>query len=133
MDSLELVDTILVNSTSATPVLSSVTSEIGKNYKIKAIGTANAGDTITFDAEYSLTGKVPADTWTDDVSGYESEGPNLLDLMVNNSFVNWGAFNEDHTYWYETVGDGNAFSFKINDIFPSNNSGSLIVEIYKLY
>lgn len=132
VDSLELVDIVNVAANSTTPTLSNFSSENGMTYKIKAIGTADAGDTIIFDAEYSKTNRISGDNWTDDVTGYESDGPNLLDLMVNGTFVNWGAYNEDHIYWYETTGNGGAFTFKINDTFPSNNSGSITVEVYKV-
>jgi predicted ribosomally synthesized peptide with SipW-like signal peptide len=104
----------------------------GAQYKIKASTTANAGDTIDFDAKYSITHRIDGDDWTDVVSGYESHGPTLLDLMVNGSFVDWGAYNSSHEYWHQVTGDGNLFSFKIYDIYYPNNTGSLIVEIYKL-
>lgn len=106
--------------------------ENGKTYRLKASGTANAGDSIDFDAEYSLTNNVLGDTWSDDVTNYEVYGPNLLDLKVDGSFVNWGGFNPTHEYWMDIIGDGTTITFEIYDIFPPNNTGSLFVDIYEL-
>jgi len=117
-----------------TPVVpSSISFQSGKLYKIVASGTAFAGDTIEFDAEYSITARIPGDTWTDSVSGYESYGPNLLDLKVNGAFIDWGAYNSDHIYEYQLTGTGSpvTFQFQIYDIYPPNNYGSLTVTIYE--
>lgn len=132
IDSLELVTSVNIPANLTTGV-SSITSEQGQNYKIKAVGTANAGDTIIFDAKYSLTERILNDTWTDVVSGYESAGPNLLNLMVNNVFVDWGQYNDEHTYWHEFTGDGNVLNFKVYDTYSSNNTGHITVEIYKIH
>ncbi len=127
-----LVETLQVPADNDQLTFSINPSTNGAQYKIKASTTANAGDTIDFDAKYSITGRVGGDTWTDIVSGYESYGSTLLDLMVNGSFVDWGAYNSSHEYWHQVTGDGNQFSFKIYDIYYPNNTGSLTVEIYKI-
>jgi len=99
------------------------------DYLLKASDVADAGDTIDFDAKYSITKRIIGDTWTDTVSGYVSYGPTLLDLFVNDSSVDWGAYNSAHEYWYELAGEGAPVSFYVYDIFPINNIGSLFVDI----
>ena len=101
----------------------------GVDYLLKATGVANAGDTIDFDAKYSITNRIPLDTWTDAVSDYESYGPTLLDLFVNGSSVDWGAYNEAHEYWYELAGGGDPVSFYVYDVYYPNNDASLSVDI----
>jgi len=97
------------------------------DYLLKATGVANAGGTIDFDAKYSSS--FFGDTWTDTVTGYESHGTELLDLFVNGSSVDWGAYNAAHKYWYELAGAGNPVSFYVYDIYYPNNTGSLSVDI----
>ncbi|MFH1770005.1 MAG: hypothetical protein ABH828_00435 [archaeon] len=103
----------------------------GTTYLVEASGTANAGDTIDFDAQYSLTNRIVNDIWTDLVSGYEGYGPDLLELKVNGNFVDWGAYNAMHKYMIELAGDGNQASFEIYDTYPVNNVGYLTVNIYE--
>jgi hypothetical protein len=127
-----LVDTINVYANTGVPV-SSVAFENGEEYKIVASGTAFAGDTIDFDAKYSLTNRISGDTWTDCVSGYESYGPTLLDLEVNGEFVDWGVYNPGHVYTIYLTGTGTPPSFElvVYDIYYPNNNGFITVEIYQ--
>lgn len=112
------------------PVLSVDPLELGSNYKIIARGTANAGDGIEFDAQYSY--RTPTSTvWTDYVNNYSSYGANLLDLYFNDQYGIWGNYSEDHVYEYQTVGDGEPATFCINDVYHINNSGYLYADIYK--
>ncbi|MBN2847625.1 MAG: hypothetical protein JXP72_04125 [Coriobacteriia bacterium] len=124
------LDTVVVPANTITPTLSTFVLEEGKTYTLRASGTAFAGDTIEFDAKYSITQRISGDTWTDLVSGYTSEGPELLDLFVNGAPGDWGAFNEAHVYTTQVVGTGEKLALHIYDIYPSNNTGSLTVEIY---
>ncbi len=126
-----LVQTLQINANSSTPV-SSMVLESGKNYLIKAIGMADAGDTIDFDAKYSITNRIAGDTLTDIVSGYASYGPTLLDLQINGASPDWGAYNPLHVYQIPYSGNGSALQFKIYDIHYPNNIGYLTVEIYEL-
>ncbi|MDP3998047.1 MAG: hypothetical protein Q8P89_00315, partial [bacterium] len=117
-----------------TPVESINSLLSGKDYLLKAYGMANAGDTIDFDAEYSLTNRIPGDTWTDAVSGYESWGGDLLDLQIKSLSTDWGVFNPQHIYWKDWSGTGSNLSFKVYDIYYPNNVGNLFVDIFaKLY
>ena len=103
----------------------------GVTYLLEASGTAFAGDTIDFDAKYSLTNRIFEDAWTDLVSGYVSYGPTLLELKANGNFVDWGAYNAAHTYQYFLTGDGNQATFDIYDVYYPNNVGALTVDIYQ--
>jgi len=130
----QLVQTFDVNANSeaADGVQSSNVLEQGKYYLVKISGYANAGDTIDFDAKYSITNKVLSDVWTDDVTGYESYGPTLLDMFVDGVSVDWGAYNTAHTYHYLMAGNDAPVSFEVYDVYPYNNTGYLTVEIYEI-
>lgn len=122
------VDEFNVNAqgtVSTSTVLSS-----GKTYWIKATGIAGAGDNITFDAKYSV--RVPNTVWTDSVQNYESYGPTLLDLQIDGSSPDWGAFSTIHTYWLTVIGTGAPLLFQIYDIYYPNNTGSLNIKIYEV-
>lgn len=124
-----LVDTVSVPAIGGV-VSSSINLETGKQYRLKATGTAFAGDTIDFDAKYSITNRITGDTWTDNVSGYESYGPDLLELKVDGGFVEWGDYNSGHVYNLCMPGTGSPVALEIYDIYYPNNTGSLTVEIY---
>ena len=125
-----LVDTVTVPA-AGTVVYSNITLDDGVEYLLEASGTAFAGDTIDFDAKYSITNRIPGDTWTDTVSGYEGYGTGLLDLKVNGAFVGWGVFNPAHVYSLTMTGTGATVELQIYDIYYPNNTGELTVEIYK--
>lgn len=135
------VETIAVPADNADGVSSANTLVSGKDYLLKASGTAHAcvtgcGYSIIFDPEYSTSNG--GTTWEDGVAApYVSYGPNLLDLMVNGVSVNWdddAVYNADHTYWYDFAGTGAPVSFQVFDLFYPNNSGNLTVDIFaKLY
>ncbi len=130
----DLLDTVTVPATDEDGV-SSVVLANSQTYLFVASGTANAGDGIEFDADYSFrTGS--SSTWTDSVSTYEGLGDQLLDLQVNGATVGWdfdNTFDGDHTYAYQFTGTGAVANFMVNDTFPSNNSGNLVVDIYPVY
>jgi len=127
-----LVDTVYVPANDPEPTNSSIDLVDGIDYILVATGTAFAGDTIDFDAKYSITKKESGDTWTDVVTNYESYGPTLLDLFVNGNLGAWGAYNPDHQYECTIIGDGSQVELWIYDIYYPNNAGSLIVYIYEL-
>ncbi len=126
------IETVIVPANSETTVSSAISLVSGKNYVFKASGTANAGDGIDFDVDYSF--RIPTSiTWTDAVSTYEYLGDTLLDLMVNSGFVNWdndAVYNPTHTYEYTFVGAGAPATFQVYDVYYPNNTGSLTVNIY---
>jgi len=128
-----LVDTVDVFANNTSTTYSSVILESGKNYQIKASGTAFAGDTIEFDAKYSTSSySVPLGTWTDSVAHYEGYGPTLLELSVDGVFVDWGPYNPGHVYYWNMTGGSSpiALALRIYDIYYPNNTGNLTVEIY---
>ncbi|MCA9382168.1 hypothetical protein KC660_02045, partial [Candidatus Dojkabacteria bacterium] len=61
----------------------------------------------------------------DDLTGNEG----FLELQVDDSNVDWGAFNPTHEYTYDVVGDGTPVSFRILDSYYGDNSGYLKVVI----
>ncbi len=126
-----LVDTVEVFANNPNPVESNIVLKSGVEYELEAIGTAFAGDTIDFDAKYSLTNRISGDAWTDNVSGYESHGPTLLDLFVNGGSVDWGAYSDIHTYYWTLIGDNMPLDLWIYDTYPSNNADFITVNIFE--
>lgn len=128
-DKLETVNVPAIDEDGVTTTAS---LEAGQDYLFVATGTADAGDGIEFDADYSFrTGS--STTWTDAVSTYEGLGDQLLDLQVNGATVAWddnATYNTNHKYNYFFSGADSTVTFRINDTFASNNSGSLSVDIY---
>jgi len=124
------VDEINVVAKDMPTVTSNITLVSGQKYLLRVSGTFGAGDNITADAKYSV--RAPNTFWTDYVQNYESYGPTLLDLQINNSSPNWGSYNPNHVYWLTYIGGGSSINFRIYDIYPSNNSGSLNVKIYRV-
>ncbi len=125
------VETVEVPANSDTPTESTVVLESGNDYSLKAHGTAYAcnqsGCVIEFDAEYSTS---DATDWVDGVAApYDTEGVDLLDLMVDGSYVDWGSYNPSHEYEIPMTGTGSTLSLLINDIHYPSNSGSIFVDI----
>ena len=129
-----VIETVEVPANDADGVSSDVVLEIGKDYFLKAYGTAwacnQSGCKIEFDAKYSISHSI-TDDWTDNVTKYESYGPTLLDLFVNGGSVDWGEYNSENTYQIPYVGTDNSLFVVIYDLVGSysNNAGSLFVEI----
>ncbi|MCL5095216.1 MAG: hypothetical protein M1575_00550 [Patescibacteria group bacterium] len=113
-----------------TPEVTSPVLNSGIAYAIRVSNTYDAGDGITADAKYSK--RAPNTGWTDYVQHYESYGPTLLDLQIDGTSPNWGAYNASHVYWQMVTGSGAALKFQISDFYPSNDTGALHVEIYKV-
>jgi len=125
------VDSLYIEADTLNPV-ESVPLEDGAKYKVVVKGTYFAGDGIEADAKCSFRTPTSIE-WTDLVNHYESFGPELLDLMMNGDSV-WGdECNPEHTYYTTVIGDGGPLSFNIYDIYPSNNTEGLDVEIYKFW
>jgi hypothetical protein len=128
-----LLDTLSIPALNAPVITSSVSLDAGTWYRFEVSGTYEAGDSITADAEYSYRPVGPGThVWQEPVENYESYGADLLDLKVNNGFVDWGPYNDSHTYTLDFLGLGNAVTFQINDFYASNDSGNLNVKIYAL-
>lgn len=104
--------------------------EVDTDYTLKAYGTANAGDGIDFDADFSYRAATSLE-WTDAVSTYEYLGDTLLDLMVDGGFVTWGdgTYHADHIYSYDLAGTGAPVVLGVYDTYFPGNTGSLFVDI----
>ncbi len=98
-------------------------------YVLKVNGTFGVGDYITADAECSTRKNSP---WNTIVKNYESHGEQLLDLEINKNKTEWGTCSPNHTYTKLIKGDGSEVKLSIRDIYPSNNTGTLNVTVYKL-
>lgn len=124
---LELVETVTVNAIESTPTDSNVPLESDKNYLLKASGTAIANpiSDIVFDAKYSST---DGRTWLDTVETLDD--PDILNLSVDGVFVDWGAYNPDHVYYWDMTGKDSLVALLIDDTRYDNNSGFLTVDIY---
>ncbi len=133
--------TIEANSTIGT---SSSALELGKSYMFKASGTwqDNSTQNHHIDAEYTTFGLPEWDAPTDGTTNW---GPDQKDLQVNELFVDWGAYSEDHVYTLMFDGAGLIVNFRVFDgkanasppvmmsgWYP-DNEGSLTVDIYKWY
>lgn len=131
-----LVDTVAVSSNGST-ALSSISLASGVDYKVAADGTyrfvnwANAG---IADAGYSL--RIPGSynssseiAWIsgDALGAYAG----YLEVKVNGSNVDWGAFNEAHHYETLVTGTGGQLSAKILDNAYGDNSGQIMLTIYE--
>jgi hypothetical protein len=127
-DEKRFIETVVVPAGKETDTFSVNTLAIGTKYILKARGTANAGDSIEFDARYSFrTGT--SSVWTDAVSTYEGYGNTLLDLFYNGT-TPWKSYNSSHKYEVSVPGTGSFATFRIYDIYYPNNSGNLYVDIY---
>lgn len=132
-----LLETIVVPANSELGASSVNVLDAEKDYFLKSYGTAMAcnqpGCVINFDAEYSTSDPIsPWLTWTDGVAApYTSYGVNLLDLKVDGNFVDWGIYNELHTYQIPYAGTGDNLDLAIYDIAGSyfNDSGSISVDL----
>ena len=131
----------LIVPASGITVVSSVL-KAGKEYQIKAEGTyIYSWANLPADAEWHL--RYGATNWEEDY--WDTAGGfyrySELDLLVNNTEYDWlgttdgtnfapHTYSPLHTYMIDSfIGNGQAVSFRIQDIDPSDNSGYLTVSI----
>ena len=115
-----LLETLTVNSAVMAGSDSFNVLDEGKCYKFKVIGTWTNRSFESVDAEYASPGN-----WT-----IHSDGPGLsgtwdirlLDLQVNDKFVEWGVYDSGHTYYQVFVGTGNIVNFRVFDGDPGTNT-----------
>jgi len=130
----KFVQTIQVeaqNDIPASPEFWTDELDSGKEYILRVSGTYDANDYITADAKYSMR-SVNGPDWTDIVKNYESYGPTLLDLFIDDVAPNWGVFNPGHVYWQTITGTGTQVKLQIYEIYAQNDSGALTVDIYEV-
>ena len=103
-------------------------------YLVKTSGTykywyPNHPEAIA-DAEWAETTALQKQGWNKgEGAGLYSKEHNL-DLMINNEAVDWGGYNENHTYLYELTGSNLRISFSIFDMNSRDNQGSISVTIF---
>jgi len=129
----------LAPATGDTITTSSLTP--GVSYFVEASGTYFAGGNGLFDiqadAEYSQDAiqraADPNADWTDSVNGYGSYGEKLLDLELDGSLTDWGAYSSDHRYTHTVSADGSPVTINANiyDVYYPNNTGGLCVALFK--
>lgn len=125
----EWVQTLIINADDEDGEASMILAS-DKEYRFLVSGTAYAGANIFFDADYSSRNGGP---WQDKVLGYETYGDKLLQLMLDGNETYWGEVDDiGHNYEMDYMGTGSTVNFTIYDIFYSNNTGSLTVEIYEM-
>jgi hypothetical protein len=118
----------------ATSVVS-IPAAPGYPYAITVHGTYFAGGIGDFDiqadAEYSQDWyqRMNLLPWTDLVRGYEGLGEGLLEMKVDGGFVEWGAFDNGHSYSIEHTATGATIDFQIYDTYAQNNTGGLCVGV----
>ncbi len=129
-----LAETLIIDCTSNTPVLSA-TLEAGQLYEIIASGTYKAGSSGGNDAEWK---------WIDPASPYEEPCDPVHDVIVDGVEYDWlgttdgivftpNTFSPDHVYKIYYIGKGQPASFYVEDYNSyHDNSGSLTVVINPL-
>ncbi|QQS22570.1 hypothetical protein IPM19_02970 [bacterium] len=137
----KLVETVSVNSNNPLGATTSATLQNGKQYLAVASGTWGNRSFETVDAKFTTP-----DGWSTVLDapqgGYQDE---LLELQVDDGFVEWGPYNTSHTYNYLMTGSGSTAKFRVYDFANQNdadnsssawfgdNVGPLTVKIYEVY
>jgi hypothetical protein len=135
----DLVETITVDSAVYSGTSSSVITEVYTDYMFKVSGTwmnnrVPLADAV--DAEYTSQ-----DAWANILPGPSGYDEGLLDLQVNEAFVDWGSYSSDNEYQLSFAGTGEVVNFRVfegnvenNELELSwydDNEGELTVEVYK--
>jgi hypothetical protein len=140
LNQYELVDEFSVDSKVYSGTISSVVTEVYSDYIIKVDGTWMNNRTPladAVDAEYTSQ-----DAWASFLPGPSGYDEGLLDLQVNEAFVDWGPYSSAHEYQLNFVGTGEAVDLRVfegdvaskelNKDWYSDNNGILNVKIYKV-
>lgn len=129
------VDSDEVVGTTSTKVLAA-----GQEYVIEISGEWQNRGFETVDASYTTP-----DGWTTVLAapqgGYSDD---LLETQINNAFVNWGPYSNNHEYSLVMTGTGSTANFRVYDMASGNpadmdpswygdNFGELEVEIFPIY
>jgi hypothetical protein len=135
----ELVQSLNVNSNDIDGENSN--SLTSGNYRFDISGTWQNRGFESVDADYTSS-----DGWTTHLSGPGAPGTwneKLLDVRINNQFVDWGPYSTTHTYSHIFTGSGTSVNFGVfdGDVTTGNqnpgwfgdNVGSMTVNIYRTY
>lgn len=136
LNGLYKVDTLSVDLKSTTGTNSNITLATGIQFLFKASGTWTNRPGEIVDAKYTTMNNWS--TWSDAPSGGFPNG--LLDLQVNNGFIDWGLYSAVHEYTHGFTGVNAKVNFRVfdgdvNSNTPysgwySDNVGNLTVDIY---
>lgn len=113
--------------------------EEGKSYlaEVSGVWLNDRNPDNHVDAEYSTE-----DVWETHMDGFTGYGNDILDLQVDNNFVDWGPYNGAHTYAASFIAtSSNPVKFRVYDgeggvpnaSWYNDNSGSLSVSVYEGY
>ena len=97
--------------------------EQGRRYRLRASGFWGSNATHGQDAFADFPFADPNDPVT------THEGVRLGLSVDGGSPGQWGNYNKFHVYEREVTGQGAALSLKCNDVFHTDNSGAVLVEI----
>lgn len=139
LDGMYFIETVNVPANKSTNTLSSSLVN-GANYVLKAKGTWTNSLNVA-DTEYASN-----NGWSSYFDGYDISpwflGEGEFDLVLDDNFVNWGAYSNTHEYSRNYVGSGMPAKFRIFDgdsnlgpLTPvsgwyGDNTGSIMVDIY---
>lgn len=144
--SLVKVDSVQVPVTSGVGIESNIETVTGTNYLLVASGTYRYQSGTTYgiaDAEWAKRNDAYKDNppaahgWTlgENTYGSPTTPPKGgLDILVDNTNIYWGDFNDDHIYQYDFAGTGNKIFFNIYDSAYGDNSNigdGMKVDIYE--
>ena len=130
--SWSVVETLTV-PVDGTVAISATTLQLGGTYRLRASGTfvISTGQGIEADAEYFDFSNPPSSI-TD--AGTSVDHGLAIDDAVVDSTRNpkWGAFAPTHVYEIDYAATGDSITAQFHDEVPSNNVGSLTLEILEL-
>lgn len=116
-----------------TVAISATTLELGGIYRLRASGTfvISTGQMIEADAEYFDFSNPPSSVTDGGVS--VDHGLAIDDAAVDlDRNPDWGPFTATHVYEIDYAATGNPITAQFHDEVPSNNAGSLMLEILEL-
>jgi hypothetical protein len=108
-------------ATALTPVL-----RRGQRYRLRASGVIATNAVAGQDAEFGFLLATPADpkTLIDVFQGLD------VGISIDGANPSWGPYNLAHVYEKTVVGRGRSLSLQLLDTQHSDNSGSLIVDVF---
>ncbi len=135
LDGMYFVETVLVNSALVAGANSSVLVS-GQEYRFDVSGTWTNRPGESVDAKFTTMNNWS--TWTDAPEGGYHE--DLIELQVNNAFVDWGTYSSAHAYSVAFTPAADAsVNFRVFDgdvltntplAWYSDNVGTLTVKVY---
>lgn len=122
-----VIETIVIDTANATPVVSQTTLQAGVTYRLRASGVASVIDGIDGDSEYYDFANPKDNACCEDV------GIGIDDPTVDTTTTpDWGPYNANHVYEIAWPGAGKTISAAYQDTVYGNNSGNLTLEILAL-